>query len=147
MSTHSKFSARQRILTACIAAAFAVAIPDAVAVPRATGTTAAPSPDVPNVVVTNCDDSGPGSLRDAVSNPPDGTLWTAGGNVLDSLWCAIDPRTGNRTGYAPHGDGGPHDGAPLYGVDPTRPFLYLADDDTQLAVFEYTTSNYNILAY
>jgi len=74
MSTHSKFSARQRILTACIAAAFAVAIPEAVATPRATGTAAAPSPDVPNVVVTNCDDSGPGSLRDAVSNPPDGTL-------------------------------------------------------------------------
>jgi hypothetical protein len=74
MSTHSKFSARQRILTACIAAAFAVAIPDAVAVPRTSGVTAAPSPDVPNVVVTNCDDSGPGSLRDALANPPDGTL-------------------------------------------------------------------------
>jgi hypothetical protein len=73
-STHSKVTARQRILTACIAAACAVAIPDAVAVPRTTGTTAAPSPDVPNVTVTNCDDSGPGSLRDALSNPPDGTL-------------------------------------------------------------------------
>ena len=74
MSTHSIFSARQRILTACIAAACAVAIPDAVAVPRATGITTTQSPDVPDVTVTNCDDAGPGSLRDAVSNPPDGTI-------------------------------------------------------------------------
>jgi hypothetical protein len=74
MNTHSIFSTRQRILAACIAAAFAVAVPDAVAVPRATGTTAAPAPNVPNLTVTNCNDSGAGSLRDALANPPDGTI-------------------------------------------------------------------------
>src|SRR4051812_34091729 len=74
MSKHSILSTRQRILAACIAAACAVAVPDAVAVPRATGTAAAPSPDVPNLTVTNCNDSGAGSLRDALANPPDGTI-------------------------------------------------------------------------
>ncbi len=73
-STLSNHPTRQRILAACIAAACAVAVPDAVAVPRAAGTTATPSPNVPNVTVSNCNDSGAGSLRDAVSNPPDGTL-------------------------------------------------------------------------
>jgi hypothetical protein len=73
-NTLSNLSARQRVLVACIAAACAMAIPDAVAVPRSTDVSALPSPDVPNVTVTNCDDSGPGSLRDAVANPPDGTL-------------------------------------------------------------------------
>ena len=73
-STLANHSARQRILAACIATACAVAIPDAVAIPRATGTAAAPSPDVPNITVSNCNDSGAGSLRDAVSNPPDGSL-------------------------------------------------------------------------
>jgi hypothetical protein len=73
-STLANHSTRQRILAACIAAACAVAVPDVVAVPRASGTTSAPSPDVPNVTVSNCNDAGPGSLRDAVSNPPDGTL-------------------------------------------------------------------------
>lgn len=75
MSTKlSNFSTRQRILAACIATACAVAVPDAIAVSRDASTAAQESPDVPNVVVTNCDDSGPGSLRDAVANPPDGTL-------------------------------------------------------------------------
>jgi hypothetical protein len=73
-SIRTNHSTRQRVLAVCIAAACAVAVPDAVASTRTDGTTATPSPDVPNVTVSNCNDSGAGSLRDAVSNPPDGTL-------------------------------------------------------------------------
>lgn len=73
-------------------------------------------------------------------------IWTAGGDVSDALMVGIDPMTGDRVGADSHGSGSAHTGRPLYGVDPTHPWLYFSDDHDRIGVLEYTSGNYNILA-
>ena len=64
---------RQRMLAACIAAVCATAVPEVqAALPKAG--MALDTSRVPDITVTNCDDSGPGSLRDALNGASDGDI-------------------------------------------------------------------------
>ena len=64
---------RQRMLAACIAAVCATAVPEVQAALPKTGM-ALDTSRVPDITVTNCDDSGPGSLRDALNGASDGDI-------------------------------------------------------------------------
>ena len=67
---------RQRMLAACVAAVCAAAAAAAHATVAAPAAAAVSVPHVPNAVVTNCDDDGPGSLRVTVNS-------AASGDVID----------------------------------------------------------------
>ena len=110
------------------------------AIDLATGNRTIVSNDVSSV------GSGPPVHTQYIQLAPDGMLWTAGGDVSEALLVGIDPATGNRIGADSHGSGSTHTGRPLYGVDPTHPWIYFSDDADRIGVIEYTTGNYNILA-
>lgn len=73
MNTIRINAVRRRTLAACIAALCAAAVPEAPAAPRA-ATAAIEMPRIPDITVTNCDDSGAGSLRDALTNASNGDI-------------------------------------------------------------------------
>ncbi len=74
MNTTIRINAvRQRMLAACIAAVCATAVPEVQAALPKTGM-ALDTSRVPDITVTNCDDSGPGSLRDALNGASDGDI-------------------------------------------------------------------------
>ena len=76
MSTSTEIQLKRRALAACVAAICAVAAPTVLATVRAPMAAAASVPSAPTTtfVVTNCDDSGAGSLRDAVNSAVSGDV-------------------------------------------------------------------------
>ena len=89
--------------------------------------------------------TGPGIHRGYMEIAPDGTIWTSGGNMGESMLTAIDPNTGNRTGYyvdLPNQTS--HSGGTIFGFDPSKPFIFI--EDRGVVVLEYSTGNGNVLA-
>ena len=76
MNTSMELQFRQRALAACVAAICAVTVSEVSAAAQAPVAAVAAMPSAPNttIVVTNCDDSGAGSLRDAVNSAVSGDV-------------------------------------------------------------------------